>query len=337
MTEKLVNPGNHPDQSLNPCNDISPQAESVNQDGPEPYCPDPDAVEPNQKHIDGVTESWLRDASMKKTGFGAGNNCDPMMTGQIVNDLGKPNRNTIYRYSKALRGCDEAILDLFSDLVVIDEMGKAHPVPIVWATQERAVAHILGDNVRKDNSGVVDRIRLPIMAVHNNAITFAQDRYIYHQATDYLRRYREDRKPGFTIKENLHDRDTIFGVARGIPIDVGYTIYAWTFYLEDMNQIIEQMLLKFSPIAYIRVRGVSWETIVKMDSISNNLNVEPGDQDIRVIKFEFNLTAQTYIPQPVVRKKAVLKIDVDIQNSTRPENITDTLARLEEAVEELKE
>ena len=50
-----------------------------------------------------------------------------------------------------------------------------------------------------------------------------------------------------------------------------------------MNQILEQILLKFSPIAYIRVRGVPWETGVKLDSIANNLDVEPGDQNIRVV------------------------------------------------------
>jgi len=337
MAEKIVNPGIHPDQSLVACNDISPLQEPLDIDKPESYCPDDPTADPSQKHVSPPAESWLEDVSNKKTGLGQHAQCDPMQTGQILNDLQQPNRNTIYRYSKALRGCDEAILDLFRDLVVIDEDGKAHPVPIVWATQERAVAHILQDNVRKDNSGVVDRIRLPILACHNSSITFAQDRYIYHKALDYMRRYRDDLKPGFTIKENTHDRDTVFGVARGIPIDVGYQIFAWTFYLEDMNQILEQMLLKFSPIAYIRVRGVAWETIVKLDSIANNLNVEPGDQDVRVIKFEFNLTAQTYIPQPIVRKKTVLKMNVDIHNSVKPNEVTETLARLEEAIEELKE
>jgi len=336
MTQKIVNPGNHPDQSLNACNDISPLSEPLNIDQPT-GCPTDPTADPSQRNAAQPAESWLEEVSNKKTGFGHHAQCDPMQTGQIINSLENPNRNTIYRYSKALRGCDEAILDLFRDLVVIDEDAKAHPVPIVWATQERAVAHILQDNVRKDNSGVVDRIRLPILACHSNSITFAQDRYIYHNALDYMRRYRDDLKPGFTIKEQIHERDTVFGVARGIPIDVGYTIYAWTFYLEDMNQILEQLLLKFSPVAYIRVRGVSWETIVKLESIANNLNVEPGDQDIRVIKFEFNLTAQTYIPQPVVRKKAVLKMNVDIQNSVKAEEVTDTLARLEEAIKELKE
>ena len=104
-----------------------------------------------------------------------------------------------------------------------------------------------------------------------------------------------------------------------------------------MNQILEQILLKFSPIAYISVRGVQWETIVKLDSIANNLEVEPGDQNLRVVKFQFNLTAQTYIPQPIVRRKAVLKTSVDVHNSLNEEEINEVLARIEETIEELQE
>jgi hypothetical protein len=63
-----------------------------------------------------------------------------MQTGQIVEDMRNPEREVLYRYSKSLRGCDEAMLDLFSNVVVIDEDGKAHKVPIIWGTQERAVA-----------------------------------------------------------------------------------------------------------------------------------------------------------------------------------------------------
>jgi len=82
-------------------------------------------------------------------------------------------------------------------------------------------------------------------------------------------------------------------------------------YIEDMNQILEQILLKFSPVAYIRVRGVTWEIQCKLDSIANNLDTEPGDQAIRVIKFQFNITAETYISQPIARRKAVLKTNVE--------------------------
>jgi hypothetical protein len=74
-------------------------------------------------------------------------------------------------------------------------------------------------------------------------------------------------------------------------------------YVEDINQILEQIFLKFSPMSYITVRGINWEIPVKLDSIANNLSQEPGDSALRVIKYEISLTAETYIAQPLVRKK----------------------------------
>ena len=111
---------------------------------------------------------------------------------------------------------------------------------------------------------------------------------------------------------------------------------AWTMYREDMNQIVEQIITKFSQVAYIRVTGVPWEVIVKLDSIANNLNNEPGDQQIRVIKYEFNMTVQTYIPQPIERKKSVLKMKVDFVDGITDQEITEILGRIEKTVKELE-
>jgi hypothetical protein len=278
----------------------------------------------------------------QKVGYGQSGICDPMQTGQITEDLRKDPVRTadgsvIYRYSKAIRGADEALKDMFSDLVCIDEMGNTLPVPIIWGTQEKAVAAVLQSNVRQDSSLVVNRIKLPILSIYNSGIAFQQDRYIYHKAVDYFRNLRPDRKPGLTTRENRHERDTIFGVARGIPVDITYQLTAWTLYVEDMNQILEQVMLKFSPVAYIRVQGVhNWETIVKLDSIANNLETEPGDQQLRVIKFQFGMTAETFIPQPIVRKKAVLEEKIDIVDKVSDEEITEVISRLENLIEGLE-
>ena len=125
-------------------------------------------------------------------------------------------------------------------------------------------------------------------------------------------------------------------MARGIPVNMGYTLTAWTMYREDMNQIVEQIMTKFSQVAYIRVTGVPWEVIVKLDSVANNINNEPGDQQIRIIKYEFNMTAQTYIPQPIERKKAVLRAKIDFVDGLTEETITDVLGRIELSVKELE-
>jgi hypothetical protein len=330
---KPIGPNVNPyEKSLNDFAEKSFQTRSENIDPPPGYCEQPPDNQ-NNDHIRPPSD-WVDDVLInKKVGLGSENNCDPMQSGSILNDLKNPNRNTVYRYSKSVRATDEAVMDLFRDIVVIDEDGKAHPIPIIWATQERAVAAVVQENVRKDETLVVDRIRLPMLAISATEYSINSARYTYHKALSYLRDF--SNKPSFTGTEK-YEKDTVFGVARGIPLDIGYTLYAWTMQLEDMNQILEQIVTKFSPIAYISVRGVLWEVSVKIDSIANNLETEPGDQALRVIKFQFGLTAETYVAQPITRNKAVLKTRVEVVNNLNEEQISEVLTRLEDAVEELK-
>lgn len=328
---------------INACNEPG-YIKDLNVDPASPYCNEMELdcnkqpIKESQKDVTGRDFSWLEDHTLQKMGNGFSANCDPMQTGYIVNDQAgagaSPNRNTIYRYSKAFRGCDEGIVDLFRDLVVLDEDGKYHAVPVIWATQEAAVAAIIQENYRKDDSLVVDRVKLPMLAVHSSSVNFGTKRYVYHKAVDYIRVFNKNNVPGFTASEKK-DRDTVFGVARGIPVDVGYTLWAWALHREDMNQIVEQIMSKFSLIAYIRVRGVSSEIAVKLDSVANNIEVEPGDKAVNVFKFQFAMTAETYIPQPIVRKKAVLSTRTEISDSINDQDISETITRLEETVKDL--
>lgn len=319
---------NH-DECLNP-----PDSKKINLDKTPDTCMG--ELPPSLKNV----AAEMHDKQNKKVGYGHAVDCDPMQTGHIVEDMmQKPvnydNGNVIYRYSKAIRGADEAMKEMFSDISCIDEMGNVIPVPIIWGTQERAVAHVLQSNVKQDSSLVVHRINLPILSIYNNGITPNQERYIYHKAIDYFRELREDGKPGLTTMESRNERDTVFGVARGIPVDITYQLTAWTLYVEDMNQIVEQILTKFSPVAYIRVQGVhNWETTVKLDSIANNLEAEPGDQQVRVVKYQFGMTVETFVPQPIVKKKAVLEQRIDFVDGLSEEQITEILNRLENIAEE---
>lgn len=305
--------------TLDPC--VVPQQFSPIVDPPPLNCPQSCGDE-SLRQVNGPDLGWDSD-KCRRLLDGASDLCDPIQTGQIINDVEKPNPNVIYRYSKGLRGCDEAMMDLFRNIVVIDDDGKAHKVPLVWATQERAVAALLQDNVDQETT-VVSRIRLPTMAIYANGYNFNQDRYIYHKAVDYLR----DIDPVRGIPTN------IYGVARGIPVDISYTLYCWTMFVEDMNQILEQVFTKFSPMAYIKVRGVAWEIGVKLDSIANNVDIEPGDKNQRVVKFEFGMTAETFIPQPITRNKTVLRTRMDFLDGLTEEDSIRVISRIEEAVKE---
>lgn len=311
----------------------------LNIDPPPPYCHDETGDcnngIPNQKAVDGLDLGWLKEAAQfRKNGYGSEALCDPMLKGNILNDLNSPDRDVIYRYSCALRGTDEAVTDMFKNIVVIDENMKAWPVPIMWATQERAVTKLLQTNVRKDNSLIVDRIKLPHMAIYSSGYSFAPNRYIYHKAINWMRD--TTGKPGFTYQEKHHPKDTVYGISGGIPIDITYTLWIWTLYQIDMNQIFEQIMPKIAPMGYIRVRGVPWEIGVKLNSISKAADTSPGDQTLRVFKSQIDMVAETYIPQGIKRNKSVLSTRVEIAEGVDEDRINKVIARLEEKVKELK-
>jgi len=330
MAERTENSINT-EPSLNPCNPKSPVINKLNLDPPWGKRCD-ETQEPTLRRVATGPASWLETDYMKKTGIGSRGDCDPMMTGNIKNDPQEPlttpphRGHIINRYSKAIRGCDEAVTDLFRDIIVFDENGKEHPVPIIFGPQEKAVAAIVQDNVRKDNTLVVDRIRLPFMAIHQNDMQFNQDRYTYSAAKRWSR--------SNYVNENKH-RGTLFGVTRGIPVDISYSLWIWTLYIEDMNQIAEQIFLKFNPCAYINIRGVHWEIIVKFESSGNNTEVAPGDQAIRIIKMQFNMLAESYIPQPIERRKAVLSINQEFVNAVKDEDVTQVISRVKTTVKDL--
>src|SRR4051812_43123078 len=105
------------DRTLNQCDALPPEA-VPNLDPPPPYCPNEDDGSPSFRRIATDPElAWLTDDTNAKTGLGAFNDCDPMLSGKIVNDTGRTDIS--YQYSKALRGCDEAMMDMFSNVVVV--------------------------------------------------------------------------------------------------------------------------------------------------------------------------------------------------------------------------
>jgi hypothetical protein len=315
------------DKNLNQCSIPGPDGDP-NIDQPSNNCGPDITNQPYGSQKDVLTESATE--RRRRTRLGQSANCDPMQqSGWGLDAIREnPSRETINRYSQVFRAADEAMKDLFDDVTVEDDNGKAHKVPIKLSTPEKAVAFILQENVRKDPTFVVDRIILPLLSLNRTDFTMDQSRYIYHGCVNWFRGAREDQKPGWTTSETGRQRDTVFGKAWGIPINISYQLNAWALYTEDMNQILEQIQMKFSPVAYIRIQDVNYETIVKLDSTGNNKEAEPGDKNVRVIKYQFNLTVETYIPQPIVRKKAVLDVKIDILNANKDE-ILDVLDKME--------
>lgn len=215
-----------------------------------------------------------------------------------------PTRSVINQYSKTLRSCDQTMLNSFRDLIVLGPDEEPHRVPIVWGPQEKAVAVALGNNVAQDMIRI-DRIKLPIMALTGGECSFAPERFTYHKA---FRWFKSNKTGNYFYGKEKRFGDTVFGEARGMPVDKNYTLHVWSLYTEEMNQLVEQIYLKFDPILTLYVPDVHWEVIAKITGASNGTSAEIGDSAMRIVKYEFNITAETYISRGVMRGKSVFDI-----------------------------
>lgn len=311
-----------------PCQDIPLNDPSLNVDPAPPFCPDP-CPEPTQNKVD------TTGLSKKKYSYKLGQNiaCDPYLTGQTKENMAAdPNRRLIYRQPQAIRSLTVGMMDLFSNISVRDEFGTDHPVPIFYSTQERAVSFVVQENIRKDST-VVDRVTLPLMSIYANSFTMNWDRYTYHWNQNFFN-YKSG-KPAFMRSEEK-PYDTAFGFSRGLPIDIGYQLNIWTYFVEDVYQIVEQCILKFSPLAYIRTQGNQWTTVVKIDGITPDIDLEPGNTKLRLVKFQISMIAEHYIPQAIGRYKTVLDERIDFMNSVNEHEVTDIYSRLRVTPEEGK-
>jgi len=229
-----------------------------------------------------------------------------MQTPKMFQPASGVGRQYIFGYSKCIRNANLAMMDLFSDILVVNDDQQAYQIPIIFGSQERAIIYAFGEqfvsNPDRQDKGLIDRVRIPMMALKPGDINFNQDRYVYHEA-----RRRGNLEQGVYGQEK-RPFDVIYQFSKGIPIDIDYTLMVWTKYYEHMMQIVEQILQKFSPIAYIKVEGIPWETAVRLEGSSNNMNDDVEDKQVRILKYNFTLKAESHISQPIKRDKTALKI-----------------------------
>jgi hypothetical protein len=146
-----------------------------------------------------------------------------------------------------LKANDEGTMDVFRDLVIVNHDGNAHPVPIMWASDELTVKMVCA--LRSDPATVAT-VKLPMMNL---------------QRGDFV---------------NAPVTKTDHGIR------INYHLTVRTLYREDMNQIIEQIINKFSPNPMLK----NYE----LKSIANNMaeddNIKSfGIDSLRVNKYVFNM------------------------------------------------
>lgn len=174
-------------------------------------------------------------------------------------------------YSQLLR----AMIYKFSHFIYIDAEGGQNSVKCIYGSPERPIAKMFQE----------DNLILPIISVVQPLTEEDHKRRKFFSTVVTEKEWDE--------KEQRAKR-VISLVSK--PINVEYTVTVWAKYKEDIDHVAEQIYLEFNPAAALRTEysTVTQAFIVKESSLST----EAEDRQNRLLKKEFTIEVQSYVPSP---------------------------------------
>jgi murein L,D-transpeptidase YafK len=184
----------------------------------------------------------------------------------------KAKHNISFVYKESLR----AMIASFNDVGYIDSEEKFNDIKCIYANAERSVAKLFQEN----------NIILPILSVSQ---TISED--------DTERQ----RSESILVHEKYWDesKHRAIRVLSFAPkaVNITYQLNVWSKYASDMDQIAEQVRLKFNPEMNV---PTSFSTLAKayITSEEDAGQVTATDKEDRILKKTFNIVFRTYIPNP---------------------------------------
>ena len=179
--------------------------------------------------------------------------------------------------SKVYRENQAVIIAEFGVFNYLNEEGNVVSVPSFAGSPERTVAKI-----RKKNT-----INLPVISILQTTTNSAESRAKYDPLLVYGTIWSETKQRAQRIISTVPK-----------AVDIHYEITVWAKYKNDLDQLVEQIILKFNPSARIETKYTT-ESIAILDEESDESSILVSDREDRVLKKRFKIHVITYIPKPV--------------------------------------
>jgi hypothetical protein len=131
-----------------------------------------------------------------------------------------------------------------------------------------------------------DNMILPLLTVSQDAIVEDDKRRRFYPIIMNNTYFNEDTQRAERII-SLCDR----------PVTIRYNINIWSKYMEDMDQLSQQVRLRFNPSIQLRTK-FSHDSKVFLASETNNYSFALADREDRIIRKSFLATVETYVRSP---------------------------------------
>jgi hypothetical protein len=185
------------------------------------------------------------------------------------------------------------LITSFNDLVYFNDEAEAIRVKCRYGNPERTIARLHQEQ----------NLILPIITISQDSIGEANERRRFNSVLMQTVYWDEDKQRAERIVGQC-DR----------PVTLKYKINLWTKFMEDMDQLSQQIRLKFNPSIQLNVKN-SADSKVFLESENNNYSLTLADREERVIRKSFSIAVETYIKSPRFKITSTGEIEeVDIEN-----------------------
>jgi len=191
---------------------------------------------------------------------------------KVLYEMTQAKQNISFIYKESLR----SMIASFNDVGYIDSEEKFNSIKCVHANAERAIAKLKQEN----------NIILPILSIAQTISANDNERQkteslLVHEKYWDAEKYRAIRVLSFAPR----------------AVNIRYQLNIWTKYMADMDQILEQVRLKFNPEMQV---PTEFSTLAKayLDSEEAVGQVTATDKEDRILKKQMNIVLRTYIPNP---------------------------------------
>lgn len=189
-----------------------------------------------------------------------------------IYEMTQARNNISFIYKESLR----AMITAFTDVKYIDSEEKLNDIKCVHANAERAIAKL-----KQENSIILPMLSISQTISENDDTRRKSESVLVHE------KYWDSEKERSFRVLSLSPR----------PVNIRYQLNIWCKYMADMDQILEQVRLKFNPEMQVPTK---FSTIAKalLDSEEDTGNITAGDKEDRVIRKTINILLRTYVPNP---------------------------------------
>lgn len=187
-------------------------------------------------------------------------------------EMTQAKHNISFMYKECLR----SLIASFNDIGYFDGDGKFVNIKCIHGNPERTIAKLNQE----------DNIILPILSIAQTTSDNDKDRQKYESLLVHEKYWDANKNRAIRIL-SLSPR----------AVNIKYQLSIWCKYLADMDQILEQVRLKFNPEMNV---PTSFSTLAKamLETEESTGSYTAKDKDDRVIQKTLNILLRTYIPSP---------------------------------------